>query len=127
MTDTVRIMPKQPIEAVPSDEIGIATYRSWGREVVHHDGDETLMKANLWHEVSDPIVWDGTDESFRAIREALAHGQGVLEVWLGDDEYEPHIEITSRSTLNRVGLVVHGAGVRIEGDSFVILPSEVTA
>lgn len=73
------------------------------------------------------IVWDGSDESFKAVRDALGHGQGVLEVWLGDDEYEPHIEITSRSTLNRVGLVVHGAGVRIEGDSFVILPSEVTA
>lgn len=86
--------------------------------------DVNLDEGLKLFEVSDPIVWDGTDEAFKAIREALAHGKGVLEVWLGDDEYEPHIEITSRCTLNRVGLVVHGAGVRIEGDSFVILPPE---
>lgn len=72
------------------------------------------------------ITWDGSDEAFGAIREALGHGRGVLEVWLSGDEYEPSIEITDRRTLNRVGLVVHGARIRIECDSFAILPPEVT-
>lgn len=72
------------------------------------------------------ITWDGSDEAFGAIREALGHGRGVLEVWLSGDEYGPSIEITDRRTLNRVGLVVHGARIRIECDSFAILPPEVT-
>lgn len=114
MTDTVRIMPRQPFE------VALGNGRYWPTAETQQRA--TYFPAEHWHEVSDPIVWDGSDESFRAIREALAHGQGVLEVWLGDDEYEPHIEITSRSTLNRVGLVVHGAGVRIEGDTFSIHP-----
>lgn len=73
-------------------------------------------------------VWDGSGEAFKAIRDALGHGQGVLEVWLGDNEYEPAIEITDRHTLNLIGVVVHQGRIQPTPGGlapFVILPPEV--
>lgn len=66
---------------------------------------------------SDPIVWDGSDEAFGVIRDALS-GFGVERCLL----YELRIYRGRQA----VGRLVLNARIRIVGDSFAILPPEVT-
>ena len=81
--------------------------------------------ARHWVEVSDPITWDGSDEAFEAIRAALGHGVSGLRVYKSGPDYAEWLEIEDGRTLVLIGHAVPNARIRIEGDSFVILPPEV--
>ena len=124
----VRIMPRQPIEAERINRP--PAFRSLGREVLHHDGHETFLSARYWHEVSDPIVWDGSDAAHGAI-EALLRPLGVT-ILLDDidadelDEPMPALQLRNiSSAFPTVGFITPMGSIRAEGDSFAILPPEV--
>lgn len=117
MTDTERIMPRQPIEAERVNRP--PAFRSLGREVLHHDGHETFLSARYWHEVSDPIVWDGTDLAWVRVRAALPAGMEATA------RVDASMTIYRSSDDRILATVIRGGRIRIEGDSFVILPPEV--
>jgi len=126
MTDTVRIMPRQPIEA-KRDEFGEGYYVERGTSIIQRD---YLNSGGVgWVEVSDPIVWDGTDAAFDAIEELL-RPLGVTILLDGIDAHEldepmPALQLRDIfSAFPTVGFIPPMGRIRAEGDSFAILPPE---
>ncbi len=124
MTDTVRIMPRQPIGA-KRDEFGEGYYTERGTSIVHRD---YLNSGGVgWVEVSDPITWDGSDEVL-----------GEIARLFPTSTLYPHTHIQGRNAFGDIrivdyarypktgsaGILVLGGRIRIEGDSFAILPPE---
>lgn len=77
----------------------------------------TRIYADEWHEVSDPIVWDGTKQSLNRILTALNGRAG----WGGTNPLGD-LRLVNPGT---VGLIPLQGRIQIVGDSFVILPPEV--
>lgn len=125
MTDTVRIMPRQPIEA-KRDEFGEGYYVERGTSIIQRD---YLNSGGVgWVEVSDPIVWDGEDSTEQRIRDLLMgtwfdagsdRGEGdppddaPLCIWAGDEFHEPIDVLTPGDSITVFGrwpFVIHGEG-----------------
>lgn len=112
------------IEEGPDGRVSVAfgeRCATTGDWLIDTGGGIALAKA--LHPEPDPIVWDGTDEAFKAIRSALSG--------IADDVLAPNTD----GVLRELVLLCHGGGVlscthggRIQaiGDSFIILPPEVT-
>ncbi|OPZ65837.1 MAG: hypothetical protein BWY85_00327 [Firmicutes bacterium ADurb.Bin506] len=118
MTDTVQIMPNHPIEVEPSAVKGryaVVTYES-------EDGKErhtSILPDVGWVEVSDPITWDGSDHAAKAINDALPDGAAASPA---ETSVYGHLGIKSAGDHPRYASVEADWRIRIEGDSFVILP-----
>lgn len=119
MTETVRIVQRQPIEA-KRDEFGEGYYTERGASIVHRD---YLNSGGVgWVEVSDPIVWDGNEASTSVIADALPGAwevdscyPGWLDIWqMAPNDGEAFLWARLRP----------GWRIQIVGDSFVILPPE---
>lgn len=112
MTEIVRIVPRQPIEARLVDG-GCAYF--W----VDSGGVERAGTPSDWVEVSDPIVWDGTDTMVAKVAAALP-----TPWWCHKAVLMPH-DLRLRLVNNTAGLDVWiepGWRIQAIGDSFVILP-----
>lgn len=121
MTDTVRIMPRQPIGA-KRDEFGEGYYTERGTSIVHRD---YLNSGGVgWVEVSDPIVWDGTDAMIAEVAAALPSPWECHKAFLLDQ----HLRIQLVNDFADLNVWVEpGWRIQIVGDSFAILPPEVTS
>ena len=113
------VMPKRPLSVEDTGE-----NNEWW------SGRLGYLPKDHWHEVSEPIVWDGSDEAYDAI-EAFLRPLGVT-ILLDDidadelDEPMPALQLRNvSSTFPTVGFIPPMARIRREGDSFVILPPEV--
>lgn len=133
MTDTVRIMPRQPIEARASGPHSFAADRRGVKSYVAVDDEarvgECILPADKWVEVSDPIVWDGSDGSFAVIQHVLGKIGLTVEAD-GGNSMTWHILVIRGGgdpgwTGRELGNVSLHARIQIVGDSFVILPPEV--
>lgn len=120
MTDTVRIMPRQPIEAEPSAVKGryaVVTYESEDGKARH---TSTLPDVG-WVEVSDPIVWDGSDAMIAEVAAALPSPWECHKAFL----LNHHLRIRLVNDFADLNIWVEpGWRIRIEGGSFAILPPE---
>lgn len=83
------------------------------------------LRQQLAAETSDPIVWDGSEESSEAICDALHPilGGDLMVV----DLERGFLHIYDMNTGHTYGYVGQHCRIRIEGDSFVILPPEEVA
>lgn len=129
MTDTVQIMPKQPIEAEHCHTFGASFVSPSGHGVRAYDTQNVYLGSN-WVKVPDPIVWDGEDSTEQRIRDLLMgtrfdagsdRGEGdppddaPLCIWAGDEFHEP------------VDVLTPGDSITVFGRwPFVIRASEVT-
>ena len=82
--------------------------------------DVNLDEGLKLFEVSDPIVWDGSDAALEAIRGAVSTALGCVIV-AGSIGTDVMLFSDKKRT---IGIILDGGSVRIEGDSFVILPPE---
>lgn len=116
MTDTVRIMPRQPIEA-KRDEFGEGYYVERGTSIIQRD---YLNSGGVgWVEVPEPIVWDGSEASAKAINDALPDGHTASPA---ETSVYGHLGIKSAGDHPRYASIEADWRIRIEGDSFAILP-----
>ena len=133
MTNTVRIMPLQPIEAQPP-----MFPDAWERPVwciPDCDGDSVAVSQADWMEMSDPIMWDGTDEAHDAIVAALRPlGVTILFDDIDADELDqpmPALQLRSvHSKFPTVGFIPPMCSIQQTPGGpvpFVILPPEATA
>lgn len=121
MTETVRIVPRQPIEAKRYEFVE-GYYTERGTSIVHRD---YLNSGGVgWVEVSDPIVWDGTDTMVAKVAAALP-----TPWWCHKAVLMPH-DLRLRLVNNTAALDVWiepGWRIQIVDDTFVILPPEATS
>jgi len=119
MTDTVQIMPRQPMEA-KRDEFGEGYYVERGTSIIQRD---YLNSGGVgWVEVPEPIVWDRTDGAFDAIRAAF---EGTANYASRDDNPSSgwgHSGCLWVGVGQESSLVPPGWRIQIVDDSFVILP-----
>lgn len=104
------VMPKRPLSVEDTGE-----NNEWW------SGRLGYLPKDHWHEVPEPIVWDGSEEALDEIRRALGHGDGDRGVYR---DYEGWLEIEDSHTHEYLGFVAHNARIQIAGDSFAILPPE---
>lgn len=92
----------------------------------NNSDEPTIVLAAV--EPAVTITWDGSDEAFDAIVEALPHGMGVLFDDIDADELdEPMPALQLREISSKFptrGFIVPMGRIRIEGGSFAILPPE---
>ena len=103
------VMPKRPLSVEDTGE-----NNEWW------SGRLGYLPKDHWHEVSDPIVWDGTDEALAAIAVALPIGSRVGRSPT-NNKLPMHIYLGYGDPVR----VPVGWRIQVIGGSLAILPPEV--
>lgn len=106
------VMPKRPLSVEDT-----------GKNNEWWSGRLGYLPKDHWHEVSDPIVWDGTDAMIAEVAAALPSPWECHKAFL----LNHHLRIQLVNDFADLNVWVEpGWRIQIVDDSFAILPPEVT-